>query len=259
MFRNNELTYKFHIKETQLRRSPASTAVRLPADLTIRPLPQISPGLGVIVSVRFDNRASPAEIAAFKNAVIACPLILHSVELTGAFDFMVEAAVTDMAAYDLQIKSIARPLAGLVSRFEASFICARNVRKDEAIHPIWLPCPDGVRRIEMVSIDKVKAEGDYMRVHSRGGSWLVHATMRSFINRLASEHFLKLHRSALVRCDFIERIYRESGHWVAELNDGTHERVAKSHVSETLKRLRVPSATTEAITSNKGPLNNVRA
>ena len=213
--------------------------------------PIVPPDLRVIVSVKFDGRASPDEIVDFKNAVIACPLILHSVELTGAFDFMVEAAVPDMAAYDQRIKSIARPLSNLVSRFEASFICKRYVRKDEGAQPIWVACDDGLRRIEIRSIDKITAEGDYMRVHSRGDNWMVHATMHSLVDRLAKEDFIKLHRSALVRHDFIERMYREGGHWVAILNDGSRERVAKSHVSETLERLRVDSATPEVNPSNR--------
>ncbi len=208
--------------------------------------------LRVIVCVVFDRRASPEEIAAFKNAVIACPLILQSVELSGAFDFMVEAAVPDMAAYDQRIKSIAQPLANLVSRFEASFVCKRYVRKDEAAQPLWIACDDGLRRIEIGSIDKVTAEGDYMRVHSGGNSWLIHATMHSLAERLSSADFIKLHRSTIVRHDFIQRMYREGGHWVVSLEDGSCERVAKSQVLETLERLRTDSATTEVITS-KGP------
>jgi DNA-binding LytR/AlgR family response regulator len=219
--------------------------------------PIVSPKLRVIVSVKFDQRASPDEIEAFKNAVTACPLILDSVELTGAFDFMVEAAVPDMAAYDHRIRSIAQPLARLVSRFEASFICRRYIRKQEEIQPIWVACDDGLRRIEIATIDKITAEGDYMRVHSGGNSWMVHATMRSLVDHLASENFIKLHRSTLVRHDFIERMYRESGHWVAILDDGSHERVAKSQVSNTLERLRVVSATTRVIASKEPELVSV--
>jgi len=213
--------------------------------------PIVPLNLRVIVSVKFDQRASPDEIAAFKSAVIACPLILHSVELTGAFDFMVEAAVSDMAAYDQRIKSIAQPLASLVSRFEASFVCKRYVRRDEAVQPIWVACDGGMRRIEVGSIDKITAEGDYMRIHSRGESWMVHTTMRSLVDRLATEDFIKLHRSTLVRHGFIERMYRESGHWVVGLDDGSCERVAKSQVLETLERLRAAPTTTEVITSNR--------
>lgn len=214
--------------------------------------PIIPDDLRVIVCVEFDRRASPGDVAAFKNAVIACPLILHSVELSGAFDFMVEAAVPDMASYDERIRSIAQPLASLVSRFEASFVCKRYVRKDEAAQPIWVACDEGIRQIDIGSIDKVTAEGDYMRVHANGSSWLVHATMHSLASRLASEKFIKLHRSTLVRHGFIDRMYREDSHWIAKLVDGSRERVAKSQVSETLERLRTDSTTTDVI-SSKGP------
>ncbi len=200
--------------------------------------------------MKFDQRASPDEIAAFKDAVIACPLILHSVELTGNFDFLVEATVSDMAEYDLRIKSIAQPLAKLVSRFEASFVCRRYIRKDEGPRPIWVTCDDGLRRIEPGTIDKVTAEGDYMRLHSGGSSWLIHATMRSIVDLLPRDDFIKLHRSTLVRHGFVKRMYRDNGHWVVALDDGSHERVAKSQVSETLKRMRVELATIEDVSSN---------
>lgn len=213
--------------------------------------------LRVIVSVKFDLRAPPDEVAAFKNAVIACPLILHSVELTGAFDFIVEAAVPDMAAYDERIKSIAQPLTNLVTRFEASFVCKRYVRKDEEGQPIWIACEDGLRRVEIGLIDKITAEGDYMRVHSNGCSWMVHATMHSLVDRLASEKFVKLHRSMLVRQNFIERMYREGGHWMVNLGDGSRERVAKGQVSETLERLRTGSATRKVTPSKTGQLADV--
>lgn len=210
--------------------------------------------LRVIVCVAFDRRASPGEIADFKNAVIACPLILHSVELSGAFDFMVEATVPDMASYDERIRSIAQPLASLVSRFEASFVCKRYVRKDEAAQPIWVECDEGIRRIEIGSIDKITAEGDYMRVHANGSSWMVHTTLHSLADRLASQNFIKLHRSTLVRHGFIDRMYREGNHWIASLVDGSRERVAKSQVSETMERLRTDSATTKVIPSKEPEL-----
>lgn len=216
--------------------------------------PITSDDLRVIVCVEFDRRASPGDVAAFKNAVIACPLILHSIELSGAFDFMVEAAVPDMASYDERIRSIAQPLASLVSRFEASFVCKRYVRKDEAAEPIWVACDEGLRRIDIGSIDKVTAEGDYMRVHANGSSWMVHTTMHSLEDRLTSQKFIKLHRSTLVRHGFIDRMYRVGSHWVASLVDGSRERVAKSQVSQTLERLRTDSATTEVISPKEPEL-----
>jgi DNA-binding LytR/AlgR family response regulator len=216
--------------------------------------PSVPSTLRAIVSVKFDQRASPEEIDAFKNAVIACPLILHSVELTGAFDFMVEAAVPDMTEYDRRIKSIAEPLASLVSRFEASFVCKHYFRKPKTAEPLWVECDDGLRRIEIGSIDRITAEGDYMRIHSNGDSWLIHATMHALVERLPSEDFIQLHRSTLVRNGFVERIYRENGHWVVKLDDGSHERVAKSKVPATLVRFRVNPATAEAVSSNKPEL-----
>ena len=62
---------------------------------------------------------------------------------------------------------------------------------------------EGMVRIDCAKIDKVTAEGDYMRIHSAGQSWMVHSTMGSLSDCL-DENFVRLHRSILVRRDFIE-------------------------------------------------------
>lgn len=206
--------------------------------------------LRVIVCVAFDRRASPDEIASFKSAVVACPLILHSVELTGAFDFMVEAGVPDVRSFDERMKSIAKPMAKLVSRFEASFVCRRYVRKDDARQSMWVSCEHGTKRIDVHLIDKISAEGDYMRVHSNGASWLIHSTMRSIVERLSKKDFGQIHRSTVVRYDFIERIVLDSGRWFARLNDGTRERVAKGQVNDIFEAIRVVPSKLRAVSPN---------
>jgi two-component system response regulator AlgR len=90
-------------------------------------------------------------------------------------------------------------------------------------------------------VDKIVAEGDYARVHSGADSWLVHATMHALLERLSSKQFIQLHRSIIVRRDFIERLVHEGRHWIARLRDGTSERVAKSHAVETLEMTHWPT------------------
>jgi acylphosphatase len=50
-----------------------------------------------------------------------------------------------------------------------------------------------------------------------------------------------LHRSIIVRRDFIDRLVHEGRHWIARLRDGTIERVAKSHAVETLEMTHWPT------------------
>jgi len=194
--------------------------------------------LRVIVCVAFNRNAPPDQVSALKKAVVACPSTLHAVEVTGTFDFLMELAVPDIATFNERLNFVAASVASVVQRYEVNFVSNRFIRKNGAERAIWVQSEDGLARIDHSAIDKVTAEGDYMRVHSKGRSWMLHATMRSIVERLDAKDFIQIHRSALIRTDFIDVLVHESGRWFASLHDGTRERVAKSHVVDTLKHLR---------------------
>lgn len=197
--------------------------------------------LRVIICLTFDRRAPPQEIAAAKAAIIACRSVLHSVEVSGAFDFMFEAEVADMAAYNAQLSICAEPMARLVSRYEANFVCKRFVRAEKAERAIWVPRNGAMKRIVSTTLDKVSAEGDYMRIHSAGQSWMLHSTMSALSERLGCNDFIQLHRSMLVRRGFIDEFAHSGRHWTALLNDGTRERVSKGSVPAMLQMIRIDS------------------
>jgi DNA-binding LytR/AlgR family response regulator len=201
--------------------------------------------LRVIMCLTFDRRAAPDEIAAAKAAIIACRSVLHSVELSGTFDFMFEAEIPDMAAYNAQLSICAEPMARLVSRYEANFVCKRFVRRDKADRAIWVPHNGGMKRVDCKAIDKVVAEGDYMRIHSARQSWMLHSTLGAISERLGCEDFIQLHRSIIVRRGFIDELVHCGRHWRAALNDGTRERVAKGSVPAMLQMMRTDSTTAQ--------------
>ena len=208
----------------------------------------------------FDQRAAPAEIGAFKDTVLKCPSVLHAVEVSGTFDFIVEATIPDMEAYTAQLKLCAQTVARLIARYEVSFVCKRFVNSDETRRAVWVPSDEGMVRIDCAKIDKVTAEGDYMRIHSAGQSWMVHSTMGA-LSDCPDDTFVRLHRSILVRRDFIESMTHDHLHWTAQLNDGTRERVAKSHVSALLESMRVNPSNRKATSStiqSRGRLTVVR-
>jgi DNA-binding LytR/AlgR family response regulator len=198
-----------------------------------------APGLRVIVCVVFARNAPPDQVSALKKAAMACPSVLHAVEVTGTFDFLMELAVPDVATFNERLSVVAPSVAALVERYEVNFVSKRFTRRKRGEQAIWVHCDNGMKRIDPSLIDKVTAEGDYMRVHSEGASWLLHATLRSIVERLDENDFIQIHRSALVRADFIDGLVHERGRWVARLHDGTRERVAKRHVVDTLKHLRI--------------------
>ena len=199
--------------------------------------------LHVILCFAFDHHASQADIESYQTALIECPDVCHSIEASGTFDFMVEFDLPDLQAFNDYLKQLVEPLPPFVSRYEANFVVRRFVRaRNREARDLWVPCRDGMRRIDSATVDAVYAEGDYVRIRAGDQSWLLHVTMSSMSERLDPEEFIRLHRSAIVRKDLIERLTHRDGRWIAQLVDGTTQRIAKSHVAATLTTMRGDSA-----------------
>ena len=194
--------------------------------------------LRMILCVEFDRRALPADVSALRSALVDSSHCIHSVDVTGTFHLIAEFAAPGIAWYKDWLATLADPLARPANRYEANFVFGRSLGTSIDQDAIWVPEDGGFRRIDVTLIDKVTAEGDYVRVHSRGDSWMLHETMKSVSRRLAPTEFVRIHRSTIVRFQFIDRVAREHRHWVAHLADGTCESVARSHVLETLEVVR---------------------
>lgn len=92
----------------------------------------------------------------------------------------------------------------------------------------WASDLTGLVRIRAVDIDRISAERDYMRLHVGPRSWLIHHSMAALEEGLDPSAFVRLHRSAIVRRDFISGFQRNaSGRWIARLADGTEQPVGR--------------------------------
>jgi two-component system response regulator AlgR len=92
----------------------------------------------------------------------------------------------------------------------------------------WASDLSGLVRIRSIDIDRVSAERDYMRLHVGPRSWLIHHSMAALEDGLDPARFVRLHRSAIVRRDFISGFQRNaSGRWIARLADGSEQPVGR--------------------------------
>jgi two-component system response regulator AlgR len=153
-----------------------------------------------------------------------------------AFDQFAVAAF-DVAAIDYLMKPVD------AERLERSIERARDYVKlrdagQQALRPAAPPSPwleefwasdlSGLVRIAARDIDRVTAERDYMRLHVGKRSWLIHHSMAALEEGLDPELFVRLHRSAIVRRDFIAGFSRNpSGRWIARLADGNEQPVGR--------------------------------
>ena len=214
-----------------------------------------SDGLRIIVCFRFDPRAPVDEVAALKRSMIDDGRILHSVEVSGAFDFLIEVSLPDFASYQDWLQEHADAFARLVERHEANFVCRRFIKDKPAYkHHLWASSPDGMRRVECDLVDRICAEGDYVRIHSANSSWLIHTSLAKLVEELDPAEFIRLHRSAVVRIDSIIRLIHRGRVWFARLEGGRIQRIAKSHVAQVLHCVRDDSSMTHAVSATGVPL-----
>ncbi len=149
-----------------------------------------------------------------------------------AFDQFAVAAF-EVAAVDYLMKPVdpAR-LARAIERARAFLSQERPTGdgegKSKFLEEFWASDLSGLVRIAARDIDRVSAERDYMRLHVGNRSWLIHHSMSALEEGLDPRLFVRLHRSAIVRRDFVTGFSRNaSGRWLARLADGSEQAVGR--------------------------------
>ena len=159
-----------------------------------------------------------------------------------AFDQFAVAAF-DVAAIDYLMKPVeAGRLARSIERARA-YVEGRGADLPGVGQPptsaspwldeFWASDLTGLVRIAARDIDRVTAERDYMRLHVAKRSWLIHHSMTALEDGLDPELFVRLHRSAIARRDFIAGFSRNaSGRWIARLADGSEQPVGRLYADQ---------------------------
>jgi len=115
-----------------------------------------------------------------------------------------------------------------------------SAEEDSEGPEIWIRDRNGAVRIEKSRIDWVEAEGDYVRIHCGGRSWLMRATLSSMETRLDARTFARVHRSAIVNRRRISRVaVTETGSRRLELETGAEVPVGRafeSRIAELMQR-----------------------
>jgi two-component system response regulator AlgR len=174
------------------------------------------PGLsGMDVARALEGQAKPP-------AIIFCT----------AFDQFAVAAF-DVAAVGYLLKPVTSPqLAKAIARVQERIGAVRAERPDMPawIEEFWVPHRSEVIRIAASDIDWIEAERDYMRLHTGARSFLLHQTISELERRLDPDRFIRIHRSTIVRRDYIDGLKHDGlGAWSARLKDGTELRIGRSY------------------------------
>ncbi len=147
-----------------------------------------------------------------------------------------------VAAFDVEaVDYVMKPVAG--ERLERAVERARErlaTRGDEPpsgprpkyLEEYWVSEARGLVRLAAADVDRISAERDYMRLHVGKRSWLINHTIGKLEEELDPERFVRIHRSAIVRRDFVTGLRRdESGRWYARLADGDEQKVGRLYLA----------------------------
>ena len=156
-----------------------------------------------------------------------------------AFDQFAVAAF-DVAAIDYLMKPVDGQRLGRAIDRARAYVESRGEEPAAAaaapspwLEEFWASDLSGLVRIASRDIDRVTAERDYMRLHVAKRSWLIHHSMTALEEGLDPELFVRLHRSAIVRRDFIAGFSRNpSGRWIARLADGEEQPVGRLYADQ---------------------------
>jgi two-component system, LytTR family, response regulator len=109
-----------------------------------------------------------------------------------------------------------------------------SVLRDLGPRPDRLLVPQGKGMVPLAVADItwIRAEGDYARIHAKGGSYLVYRTLTELEARLDPAQFLRVHRSTIVRLDGIVEVQpADNSRYRVTLTDGTTLIVSRSGAS----------------------------
>lgn len=153
-----------------------------------------------------------------------------------AFDMFAVAAF-DVEAVDYVMKPVsAERLARAVERARERLAAREDSPADGGGSPyveeFWVSEARGLVRLSASDVERVSAERDYMRLHVGKRSWLINHTIGKLEEELDPGRFVRLHRSSIVRRDFVTGLRRdEGGRWWARLADESEQKVGRLYLA----------------------------
>ncbi|MGK0489935.1 LytR/AlgR family response regulator transcription factor [Sphingomonas echinoides] len=173
------------------------------------------PGLTGLATADLASRVTSAPSIVFTTAHERFALEAFAV---GAVDYLLKPVTLDRLRQALERVQDRKGAPSLSkTRFRSEF---------------WVRDGGDMVRIDADRIDYISAEGDYMRLHLGGRSYLLHSTLSKLERDLDAAAFLRVHRSALVAKRSIEAVARDrSGKWIVRLRGGGEVGIGESYLA----------------------------
>jgi len=139
----------------------------------------------------------------------------------------------DLDAVDYVLKPVTRDrLARAIERAQQRK--GSGTRRDSPwLEELWIPHRSELLRIETANVARIDAERDYVRLHVDDRTYLLLQTIAGLEEKLDPAKFIRIHRSTILRRDFIRGLRHDGlGVWLAELEDGEELRIGRTYLSK---------------------------
>ena len=103
------------------------------------------------------------------------------------------------------------------------------------LEEFWVSDHAGLTRVQADHVDRIVAERDYMRIHVGKRSWLINHSLAKLEQELNPAEFVRLHRGAIVRRAFVVGLRNDEGRWIAQLEDGSEQRIGRAYAENARK------------------------
>ena len=112
---------------------------------------------------------------------------------------------------------------------------------------LWVREGDARVRIPVNQVERIEADGDYVRLHVGSRVRLLRAKLGDLAQQLDPRQFVRIHRSEIVRHDLVAAIRRqESGRAFAVMPGGREVPISKRYLSQVVRALRLGKQPPEA-------------
>lgn len=106
----------------------------------------------------------------------------------------------------------------------------RRSMETKAADFVWVQRRGGAVRVDLRAVERVQAEGEYVRLFVDGADYLHRETLTALAARLDPARFVRIHRSSVVETDTIVGVRRRAtGSYQALLRDGSILPVGRSY------------------------------
>jgi DNA-binding LytR/AlgR family response regulator len=156
-----------------------------------------------------------------------------TVLVTAKAGYAVEAFEMNVVDYLVKPFSISRVMLAVEKVIELLKVKNTRINNVEDEH-IFIRDGKTIRKILLKTILWLEAKGDYVKIVTQSGNFVIHATLRNLEEKLAANEFVRIHRGYIVPVNKID--YIEDG---AAFIQGNPLPVSENYRNELLKNLRL--------------------